>query len=116
MIEAALAGPLSHTTRKIDFLSADFPALIIQVDDHSNWTGADDSPSTFDDVRNSDRFAIDERSHRPNSNRISDSINVPAQRRFPMIDVFGRPKHFEVQARPTLAPDIDRVALIEIDS
>src|SRR5437868_9691424 len=33
-----------------------------------------------------------------------------------MIDVFGRGKHFEVQARPTLAPDIDCVALIEIDS
>ena len=33
-----------------------------------------------------------------------------------MVDVFGRAKHFEIQTGAPLAPNVDRVALIKIDS
>src|SRR5207248_1533092 len=62
------------------------------------------------------RFAVDERRDGANSDRVSDAINVATQRRLPMIDVFRSTEHFQVQTRTALAPNIDRVALVEIDS
>src|SRR5438552_14797567 len=116
MIKATLAGPLRNTADEIHFTPADFPSFVIKFDDRTNWTSADDAPFAFSDVGNSYRLAVDKCCDRANSDCITDAIDVPAQWRFPVIDVFGRAEHFQIQARPALAPDVDRVALVEIYS
>ena len=116
MFKAVLAGPLRHAAGKIHFTTANLPSFISKFDDHAHRTGADDAPFSFCDIRNLHDLAIDQRRDCADSNRVADAIDVPAQRRLPVIDVYGRAKHLEIKTRPPLPPNIDRVALIKVDA
>src|SRR5712691_9883047 len=107
MFEAVLAGPLCHAAGEIDFTSADLPAFVAQLDDHAHGSRADDAPFTIADVSNFHNFAINQSRDRTDSDRVPDAIDVAAQRRLPVVDVFGRAEHFEIQTRPPLAPNVD---------
>src|SRR2546429_4545303 len=104
MFEAMLARPLRHATGEIYFAAANFPTLVVEFNDHAHRAGADDSPFTFGDVGNFDDFAVDQRRDGADADGIANAINVAAQRRLPMVNVFGRAKHFEIESRPPLAP------------
>src|SRR5882724_4625316 len=116
MIKATFAGPVRHAANQIDFTPADFPSFVSKFDDRAHWTSADDAPFPIRDVGNSYRFTVDQSRDGPDSDCVSDAINVAAQWRVPMINVFRSAKHFQIQTRAALAPDIDRVALVKIDS
>src|SRR6266446_2074626 len=116
MLEAMLARPLRQARGEIYFAASNFPTLVSELNNHAHRAGADDPPFAFGDVGNFDDFAVDQRRHGADSDRVANAINVAAERRLPMVNVFRRAKHFEVQTWPPLAPNIDRVALIKIDS
>src|SRR6185436_14488198 len=110
------AGPLRHAARKVYLAARHFPSFVVKFDDHSHRSGADDSPFAFRDVRNLHNFAVNQCGHRADSNRVANTIDVPPKWRLPVIDILRGAKHFEIEPRPSLAPDINSVTLIEIDS
>ena len=80
MIKATFAGPLRYAANKIDFAAIYFPAPITNLDDRAHWPSTDDAPLAFSDIGNSHRFAVYQSGDGPNTDRISDPIDVAAQR------------------------------------
>src|ERR1700730_3268461 len=103
VFKTVLARPLRHAAGKIHFAAADLPTFVSKFDDDPHRTGTDDAPLAFGDVGNLYYLAIDQRGHRTNPYGVSDAINVAPQRRLPVVDVFRRAKHFQIEARAALA-------------
>src|SRR6185369_12562726 len=87
MFKAALGRPLGHAALQVDFPAADFPSLIGELDNDAHRSGADDAPFPIYYVRYLYNFAVNERGHRADADGVADAIDVPAERRFPVIDI-----------------------------
>src|SRR5205085_8817674 len=116
MLEAALSGPLSHAAREIDLAPADLPAFVSKLDDDAHRPFAYDAPLAFGHVRDLLCAPVNERGDRACAERVADAEDVAPERRLLMIDVFGRAEHFEVESGPALAPEVNRVAAVEVDA
>src|SRR6185503_10746897 len=116
VFEAMLTGPLSNSTGEIQLAPIYFPTLVAQFDDNAHWAGADDSPLAFGHIGNLHNLAINQSSDCPDSHRIGDPVDIPTERRLPMVDILRRAKHFEIEPGPPLAEHIDCIALVKIDS
>ena len=101
---------------EIDGLSRDLPALVLQLHHRTHRTRRKNAPLAIRNAGDGLRFAIHQRAHRADAERLIHLEHVAAHRRFQVVDVLGPREHFQVEAGTPLAEHIDGVTFVEINA
>src|SRR5258706_11387398 len=114
MLEAMFTGPLRDAADHVDRAPSHGPAFVLDLDDRSDRTHSNHAPFALRDLGDFRDLAIDERRDAAGTNGVADIVNVAAERRLHVVDVFGRAEQVEIQTRAAFTKQIDGVSFVEI--
>src|SRR5215467_10111892 len=115
MFIAAFPGPLRYPASQADRAIADLPSVIRKLDNGARRSTRDDSPVAAIHLRNRHRMAVDPRAQTAGAQRRPHVVDITPNGRLFLIPIGRSCKGLKIQPRLSLAPEVDCIALIEIE-